>query len=144
METAVASTPSAKRKQSWAIEQSQFEASGLTVREFCLLHNLGISTFYKRRAALRALAHQDTRIHRLSKAESLTSTNVVGDIGDIGFIEAGVLETRQSVSQSLEALADRPTPQSAPTAPVDLRDESTGLELRLELGFGVVLTIVRR
>lgn len=55
METTQASAAlTATRRQHLESEQARFEASGLTVSEFCRQNSLGISTFYQRRALLGA------------------------------------------------------------------------------------------
>ena len=43
------------RQQTWLEEQQQFVSSGLSAREFCKLHQLSTSTFYKRRERLAEL-----------------------------------------------------------------------------------------
>jgi len=54
METTDARAPLiATRRQRWESEQARFEASGPTVRKFCRQNNLGVSTFYQRRALFR-------------------------------------------------------------------------------------------
>jgi len=50
------------RQQKWDDEQKQFQASGLTVREFCRLHRLTQSTFYKRRERLAQLVAVGTSV----------------------------------------------------------------------------------
>ena len=40
------------REQRFESEQESFKASGLTVREFCRLHNISPSGFYSRRASV--------------------------------------------------------------------------------------------
>lgn len=122
------------RWQQWADEQAKFEASGLTVREFCRQHNLGASTFYLRRAALRKLGHQVFRGQRISNATSPVSPT------SVGFVDAGVFRAEQHVKTLAEDIKAVPTV----AAPPGLLDAGTALELRIELGLGVVLTIARR
>jgi hypothetical protein len=148
MKTTDASTPlTTTRKQHWVSEQARFEASGFTVREFCRQNNIGVSAFYQRRAKLRALGYLGIRSNRAAKARPLTPAT------SAGFIDAGVLGVGQSVSSNdVDTQVDtKQAPSSAmsvavtPTvAPTDINDQHSALDLRLDLGLGVVLTIVRR
>ena len=99
MQTSDASVPvTATRTQDWESEQVRFEASGLTVREFCRQNNLGISTFYQRRALLRDLAGQLLGEHRTAVDEQ-----VVSPIG-AGFVDASVMELRQHKTEGSKTL----------------------------------------
>jgi hypothetical protein len=146
MKTTDASTPlTTTRKQHWEIEQARFEASGLTVREFCRQNNIGVPAFYQRRAKLRALGYLGIRSNRAAKARP----SPLMPATSAGFIDAGVLGVGQSVSSN--EVDTKQAPSSAmsvavtPTvAPTDINDQHSALELRLDLGAGVVLTIVRR
>jgi hypothetical protein len=124
----------ATRRQHWESEQARFEASGLTVREFCRQNNLGVSTFYQRRALLRDLGDQALGERRTTKDKP-----PVSPIG-AGFVDAGVMELRQRKTEGSKTRSVARAPSGS-----GLRDEEhTALELRLDLGLGVVLTIVRR
>ena len=150
MKTTDASTPlTITRKQHWVSEQARFEASGLTVREFCRQNSLGVSAFYQRRAKLRALGYLGIRSNRAAKARP----SPLMPATSAGFIDAGVLGVGQSVSSNdVDTQVDtKQAPSSAvsvamaPTvAPTDLNDQHLALELRLDLGLGVVLTLTRR
>lgn len=140
METG-SSAPLTARTQQWADEQAKFEASGLTAREFCQQNNLGISTFYKRRAWIRQLGylgHLGSESHQVSKPKSPSSATAMG------FIDAGVLEPNRR-NNSLDADAEMTLAAAAPSS--GLRKEDTvvdaSVEVRIDLGMGVVLTIVR-
>ena len=90
METTHASAPlTATRRQRWESEQARFEASGLTVREFCRQNNLSVSTFYQRRALLR-----DSGGQALGEQRAAEDKPMVSPIG-AGFVDAGVLELHQ-------------------------------------------------
>ncbi len=102
------------RQQQWRDEQEQFEASGLTARKFCELHRLNASTFYKRRERL----------------AELSADNVVAVGPKVAtFIDAGSIE---SVVKSRACEPELVDSQAPPT-----------LELRLDLGAGIILTLTR-
>ncbi len=102
------------RQQQWRDEQDQFEASGLTARKFCELHRLNASTFYKRRERL----------------AELSADNVVAAGQKVAtFIDAG------SIESVVKSRAREPELMHAP-AP-------TALELRIDLGAGIILTLTR-
>ena len=106
------------RQQKWHDEQKQFQASGLTVREFCRLHRLTQSTFYKRR-------------ERLAQLRS-TSLSVESPEHTPAFIDAGLI--KKFTGQMTPAI---------PTHAVN-QTQAAGLELRLDLGAGMTLTLTRR
>ena len=118
--------------QQWVNQQSQFEASGLTVKEFCHQHGIATSTFYRRLAILRAPGHQDTKRRRPHRSVPVAPTSTAG------FIDAGLL----GVGQLAQGQGGDGSPTAA--APTVATDQHLVLELRLDLGAGVVLTIVRR
>ncbi len=95
-------------------EQKRFEASGLTVVAFCRDQGIPVSTFYQRRARLKKQA-----VVRKSKP-SLPAAR---------FIDAGPV---------VVAAPMRPTQQSA--AATELK---RGVELRIDLGGGLVVHITR-
>ena len=106
--------PLSPRQQQWRDEQDQFEASGLTARKFCELRRLNASTFYKRRERL----------------AELSADNVVAAGQKVAtFIDAGSIE---SVVKSRACEPELVDSQAPPT-----------LELRLDLGAGITLTIKR-
>ena len=95
METTDASAPlMAARRQRWESEQACFEASGLTARELCRQNNLGVSTFYQRRALLR-----DSGGQALDEQRAAEDKPMVSPIG-AGFVDAGVLELRQCETET--------------------------------------------
>ena len=102
------------RQQQWRDEQDQFEASGLTARKFCELHRLNASTFYKRRERLAEL-----------------NADNVGAAGQYAsmFIDAGSIDPSVKLSARAPELVDSQAP------PI--------LELRIDLGAGIVLTLTR-
>ena len=102
------------RQQQWHDEQKQFEASGLTARKFCQLHQLNPSTFYKRRERLAEL-----------------NADTVGAAGQYAsmFIDAGSIDPSVKLSARAPELVDS---QASPT-----------LELRIDLGAGITLTLTR-
>ena len=118
--------------QQWVNQQAQFEASGLTVKEFCHQHGIATSTFYRRLAILRASGHQDTKRRQPKRSVLVAPTSTAG------FIDAGVLGAGQ--------LAQGQSGDASPTAaaPTVATGQHSALELRLDLGAGVVLTVVRR
>ena len=102
------------RQQQWHDEQKQFEASGLTARKFCQLHQLNPSTFYKRRERL---------------AELSTDNVIAPSQKVVTFIDAGSIESTEKPSARALELVDS---QASPT-----------LELRIDLGAGITLTLTR-
>ena len=103
------------RQQTWLEEQQQFVSSGLSAREFCKLHQLSTSTFYKRRERL---AELDPR--------PVTTTGQPA----AAFIDAGSIQSF--------AIAKTSVPDEHPEPVVP-----TGVEMRIDLGAGIVLTIKR-
>lgn len=102
------------RQQQWRDEQEQFEASGLTARKFCELNQLNPSTFYKRRERL----------------VELSVDNVVATSQKVAtFIDAGSIDSSVNPSARAPELVDS---QAPPT-----------LELRIDLGAGIILTLTR-
>lgn len=103
------------RQKQWRDEQEQFEASGLTARKFCELHRLNASTFYKRRE----------RLAELSADNVVAAGQKVATFIDAGSIESTVVKPRACEPELVDS--------QAPTA----------LELRLDLGAGIILTLTR-
>lgn len=101
------------RQQQWHDEQEQFEASGLTARKFCELHRLNASTFYKRRERL----------------AELNADNVAAGRYASMFIDAG------SIDSSVKPSARAPELVDSHASPI--------LELRIDLGAGITLTLTR-
>jgi hypothetical protein len=141
MSTAVTGVPLPAHIQHWADEQVKFEASGLTIREFCRQNQLGISGFYKRRALVRELGYPGLKGRRTDQSKSLSTSTPVG------FVDAGVLEPNRR-NNSLDADTEMALAAAAPTSSGGLRKEDTAadasVEVRIDLGMGVVLTIARR
>ena len=102
------------RQQQWHDEQKQFEASGLTARKFCQLHQLNPSTFYKRRERL---------------AELSTDNVIVPSQKVVTFIDAG------SIDSSVKPRVREPELVDSQAPPI--------LELRIDLGAGITLTLTR-
>ena len=102
------------RQQQWRDEQEQFEASGLTARKFCELNQLNLSTFYKRRE----------RLMELSVDNVVAAGQKVATFIDAGSIDAAV-KSRGREPELIDA-------QAPPT-----------LELRIDLGAGITLTLTR-
>ena len=102
------------RQQQWRDEQEQFEASGLTARKFCELHRLNASTFYKRRERL---------------AELSTDNVIAPSQKVVTFIDAGSIESTEKPSARAPELVD------SHASPI--------LELRIDLGAGITLTLTR-
>jgi hypothetical protein len=101
------------RQQQWHDEQKQFEASGLTARKFCQLHQLNQSTFYKRRERL----------------AELSADNVAAGQHASMFIDAG------SIDSSVKPRVCEPELVDSQAPPI--------LELRIDLGAGITLTLTR-
>ena len=112
------------REQRFESEQELFKASGLTVREFCRRHNISPSGFYSRRANS---VDFGARVPLITPPELANTAS---------FIDAGLLKKSKATkvgdvkarAQKAEALT-----HLTPTA----------LELRIDLGAGVVLTLTR-
>lgn len=102
------------RQQQWRDEQEQFEASGLTARKFCELNQLNPSTFYKRRE----------RLVELSVDNVVAAGQKVATFIDTGSIDAAV----KSRGRAPELVDSRAPPT---------------LELRIDLGAGIILTLTR-
>jgi len=102
------------RQQQWRDEQEQFEASGLTARKFCELNQLNPSTFYKRRERLAELG-----------ADNVVAAGQHAPM----FIDAGSIDAAVKPSARAPELVDS---QAPPT-----------LELRIDLGAGIILTLTR-
>ena len=102
------------RQQQWHDEQKQFEASGLTARKFCELNQLNPSTFYKRRE----------RLVELSVDNVVAAGQKVATFIDAGSIDAAV-KSRSRAPELVDS-------QAPPT-----------LELRIDLGAGIILTLTR-
>ena len=106
--------PLSPRQQQWRNEQDQFEASGLTAHKFCELHRLNVSTFYKRRERLAELS-----------ADNVAAAGQQASM----FIDAGLIESSVEPSARAPELVDSQAP------PI--------LELRIDLGAGIILTLTR-
>lgn len=102
------------RQQQWRDEQEQFEASGLTARKFCELNQLNPSTFYKRRERL---------------AELSADNVIVPSQKVVTFIDAG------SIDSSVKPSARAPELVDSHASPI--------LEVRIDLGAGITLTLTR-
>ena len=102
------------RQQQWRDEQERFEASGLTARKFCELHRLNASTFYKRRERLAELS-----------ADNVAAAGQHASM----FIDAGSIDSSVKPSARAPELVDSQAP------PI--------LELRIDLGAGIILTLTR-
>jgi hypothetical protein len=123
------------REQRFESEQELYKESGLTVREFCRRHNISPSGFYSRRANS---VDVGARVPLIAPPE-LPNT--------AGFIDAGLLKKSKTKkvsgvktrAQTVEALTTSADSTTGPTALTP-----TALELRIDLGAGVVLTLTRR
>ena len=102
-------------KQAWSDVMRRFEGARTTVRQFCMQEGLSTQSFFRWRGLLEGG-------RELRTATAQTSAPMRQPRGEAGnFIELGEL----------------------PGAPAPTHT-SAGLELRLDLGGGVVLQIVRR
>ena len=119
------------REQRFESEQGLFKASGLTVREFCRRHNISPSGFYSRRANI-------TNIAEVGALASLITSPEL--INTAGFIDAGLL--KKSKPKKVGGVKANAQITEASTASTALTP--TALELRIDLGAGVVLTLTRR
>jgi len=117
------------REQRLENEQALFKASGLTVREFCRRHNISPSAFYSRRASI---AKVGARVPLIAPPE-LPHT--------AGFIDVGLLKKSKTIKvDGVKANAQITETSTASTTALT----PTALELRIDLGPGVVLTLTRR
>ena len=114
MESPKQSQQLSPRQQQWHDEQKQFEASGLTARKFCQVHQLNPSTFYKRRERL---------------AELSTDNVIAPSQKVVTFSDAGSIDPSVKPSARAHELVDS---QAPPTS-----------ELRIDLGAGITLTLTR-
>ena len=112
------------REQRFESEQGLFKASGLTVREFCRRHNISPSGFYSRRANS---ADVGARSPLIAPPELLNTA---------GFIDAGLLKKSKTKKVSGVKARAQKAEALTPLTP-------TALELRIDLGAGVVLTLTR-
>ena len=102
------------RQQQWRDEHEQFEASGLTARKLCEFRRLNASTFYKRRERLAEL-----------NADNVAAAGQHASM----FIDAGSIDSSVNPSARAPELVDSQAP------PI--------LELRIDLGAGIILTLTR-
>jgi len=116
------------REQRFESEQELYKASGLTVREFCRRHNISPSGFYSRRANSADVCARAP----LVVPPELPNT--------AGFIDAGLL--KKSKPKKVGGVKANAQITEASTASTALTP--TALELRIDLGAGVVLTLTRR
>ena len=123
------SSPAMGQTQRWVNQQSQFEASGLTVKEFCHQNGIATSTFYKRLAILRASGHQDTKRRQPQRSVPVAPTSTAG------FIDAGVLGVGESV-KSHQAHAQQPaSSMSVAAAPANVNDQPP--DVRIVVAFNM-------
>jgi cell division protein FtsI/penicillin-binding protein 2 len=104
-------------ERSWCAVMRRFDASGQTVSGFCEREGLCVSSFYR----WRERAGQSRS--EVTSAQPLQARTPFRQSSDAGFIDLGRLS--DSPGATLGAAA-------------------SGLEIRLELGAGVVLHLVRR
>jgi putative transposase len=115
MRTASSASLAAQRETAWRERLARFAGGRQTVAAFCRREAVSVATFYHWRARL--LTGAQRALSRPARAP-VTSAFI-----DLGSVDAG--------------LASSPVPAHAPTAP------TTPINLRLDLGGGVVLHIVR-
>jgi hypothetical protein len=113
------------REQRFESEQELFKASGLTVREFCRRHNISPSGFYSRRANS---VDFGARVPLITPPELANTAS---------FIDAGLLKKSKATKVGDVKARAQTTEALTPLTP-------TALELRIDLGAGVVLTLTRR
>lgn len=104
------------RQRAWLQEQQQFVNSGLNARQFCLEQQLNVATFYNRRQRLKELG---------------LISEMTADSSSARFIDAGSIHAFVATEPSVAAKSPD-------------RVLSAGIELRIDLGAGVVLTLTRR
>jgi hypothetical protein len=97
-------------------QQRRFEASGQSVAAFCRAEGIPVSTFYQRRARLKKQGRQ--RRNGNSAGATMAS-----------FIDAGAL-----------VVSAPARPAALPLQATELRD---GVEVRIDLGGGVVVRVAR-
>ena len=103
------------RQQTWLEEQQQFVRSGLSASEFCRQRLLNISTFYNRRERLAQLG-----VHNFDTPEQVHASFI-----DAGSIQSFALPKVREVAQPAASVVP------------------TGIELRIDLGAGMILTLTR-
>lgn len=108
------------RRVQWQARLKRFEQEGRSVTQFCAAEAVSKWAFYYWR---RRLARRAQTVPRAAVARPR-----VGEVDAAGFIDAGVARLGASTAP----------PQMAPPA------ATSAVELRLELGGGVVLQVLRR
>lgn len=119
-------------EQAWRELFARFDASGQSIEEFCSRHGIGRSSFGRWRARLRGTsAVSSSAVCAASSGASVqAAAGLAAPLIEVGSLVQAL--TRQA-PQPAGSAASQST-QGAPAA----------LELRLELGGGLVLTLVRR
>jgi hypothetical protein len=112
----------ALRFAKWQAEHERFIQSGLSVAQWCLREGVAKSAFYMRRSRLKVNA---AKLKAAFNSPAGKASNVVAVRPT--FIDAGVLNTK-------------PNPASASTT---LPSGNAATEVRIDLGGGVVITVIR-
>lgn len=107
-----------QRESQWRDRMQRYAASGQSVAEFCRRESVSDASFYLWRARLRPLDGDRQQVHSVSATPE-------------AFIDLGPMQ---------DAGKDRSTPRG--NDPVNLN--GSGIEVRIDLGHGMVLHIVRR
>ena len=102
-------------------QQRRYEASGLNVTAFCRNEGVAESTFYRRRAQLK---QGKGAMHRVVGT-------MMGGKGGAGFIDAGPMVIAVPGDGVVRAQREA------------AREQAAGVEVRLELGGGLVLYVRR-
>lgn len=101
--------------QSWQVLLDRFDGAAMTVEEFCVREGLARSSFTRWRSRLRPAA--------LRAATPLAAAQPVADVAKASFVDLGLLGAAAAAAAGGEPAA---------------------LDLRIDLGGGVSLHLVRR
>jgi hypothetical protein len=123
-------------ERAWRELFARFDVSGLSIEEFCSRHGIGRSSFGRWRARLRgtsAVSSSPAACAPSSRASVQAAAGLVAPLIEVGSLVQALTRKAPQRPQPAGGGASQPT-HAAPAA----------LELRLELGAGLVLTLVRR
>lgn len=115
-----ATTRRALRAKGFREQQRRYETSGMSVKAFCRSEGLAESTFYQRRARLKSGKRTWHGLEAMPAGEER-----------VGFIDAGAMLMAVPGDRTLGAEGEAPGEAAA------------GVEVRLELGGGLVLFVRR-
>ena len=112
----------------WRAVQARYASSGLPLRTFCTREGINLSSFYRWRERC---VDAPTRVQKTGRALSVVRTRPPLPPTQGEFVDLGQLHSHRASVASEGSVQHRHAPHPC------------GLELRLDLGDGVLLTLVR-